>query len=121
MVVRDYFKSVNTDILSWTKIADEIIRWLRSRPYLLALLREVQLSLPTHRPGELPLSVVRGVLTRWTSIYLAYRRLLRLRTALMVFIEDSRLFDSGTPESHAKTRQMVDELRKPLLWHHLSR
>ena len=68
-----------------------------------------------------PLSVIRGVLTRWTSIYLAYRRLLQLRTALMVFVNDPRLLEFGTSESHAKTREMVDELKKPLLWHHLSR
>ncbi|EJF60609.1 hypothetical protein DICSQDRAFT_62505 [Dichomitus squalens LYAD-421 SS1] len=93
--------------------------------------KNVQLNLPTHRPGDSPLSVIRGVLTRWTSIYLAYRRLLQLRTALMVFIEDRfyapsrrdnrRIFESGTLESHAKTREMIEELKKPLLWHHLSR
>ncbi|EJF56157.1 hypothetical protein DICSQDRAFT_72102, partial [Dichomitus squalens LYAD-421 SS1] len=121
LVVHDYFKSANASILSWTKIADEIIRWLRGRPYLLAILRDVQLNLPTHHHGNSPLSVIRGVLTRWTSIYFAYRRLLQLRTALMVFVEDRRLFESGTTESHARTREMVDELKKPLLWHHLSR
>ncbi|KAI0654020.1 hypothetical protein C8Q70DRAFT_926500, partial [Cubamyces menziesii] len=105
-------------IFECTKQADEVIRWLRSRTYLLALLRDIQTSSPGFQ-GQ-PKTVIRGVATRWTSHYLAYRRLLELQPALQLLARDSRLYLSGNAESHAKTRQMLPIIENGLFWHSLT-
>ena len=116
--MHDYFKP-NANIFTYTEQADGLIRWLRGRRYLLALLWDIQLKIPSYR-GR-PKTVIRGVLTRWTSHYLAYRRLLELHPALVALATDDRLFLSGTAETHAKTREMLPVLQNPLLWHGLAR
>ncbi|KAJ2977735.1 hypothetical protein NUW54_g11382 [Trametes sanguinea] len=118
LVVRNYF-GTNAPMFSATKQADELIKWLRSRTYLLALLRDIQTSMPGFK-GQ-PKTVIRGVVTRWTSHYLAYRRLLELQPALQLLAFDQRLFDSGTAESHAKSREMVPVIQNGLFWHSLTR
>ncbi|KAI0349577.1 hypothetical protein OH77DRAFT_1414734 [Trametes cingulata] len=118
LVVRNYFAS-KAPLFSWTKEADEVIKWLRSRTYLLALLRDIQESLPGFQgPAK---TVIRGVATRWTSHYLAYRRLLELHKVLLLLADDPRLFLSGNEESHEKTRSMLAIIRNPLFWHALTR
>ncbi|KAI0801429.1 ribonuclease H-like domain-containing protein [Fomes fomentarius] len=118
LVVHDYFKA-DTDIFVWTKQADEVICWLRSRNYLLALLLDIQKQLPgNHGP---PKTVIRGVLTRWMSYYLAYRRLLELQPVLLMLANDSRIYLSGSADSHEKTRTMIPILRNGLLWHNVAR
>ncbi|KAH9884320.1 ribonuclease H-like domain-containing protein [Cubamyces lactineus] len=113
-VVHDYF-ACKAPIFEWTKQADEVIRWLRSRTYLLALLRDIQMSTPGFQ-GQ-PKTVIRGVATRWTSHYLAYRRLLELQPALQLLARDSRLYLSGNAESHAKTQHMLPIIQDGLFWH----
>lgn len=68
-----------------------------------------------------PLSVIRGVLTRWTSHYIAYHRVLELQPALYALAVDPRLYLSGTEESHEKTREMLKITSNPLFWHGLAR
>ncbi|KAJ3008701.1 hypothetical protein NUW54_g3057 [Trametes sanguinea] len=118
LVVRNYF-SANTRVFDCTKDADELIKWLRGRTYLLALLRDIQTTMPGFQ-GQ-PKTVIRGVVTRWTSHYLAYRRLLELLPALQILAQDHRLFESGTAESHAKSREMIPIIRNGLFWHSLTR
>ena len=72
LIVGDYFES-DSNLLQYCDMAEELISWLRRRPYLLARIRAVRI---THR--KTPLTVLRAVLTRWTSHYLALKWLLEL-------------------------------------------
>ncbi|EPQ50345.1 hypothetical protein GLOTRDRAFT_50634 [Gloeophyllum trabeum ATCC 11539] len=67
------------------------------------------------------LAVVRAVLTRWTSHFLAYRRLLEIKNPLEILASDPRIFESGDAKSHAKTREMLPILRDSMFWHYLAR
>ncbi|KAI0693131.1 ribonuclease H-like domain-containing protein [Cerioporus squamosus] len=93
------------------------------RNYLLGILNEIQLNMPRNANGDPPtaLSVIRGVLTRWTSNYLAYRRVLQLRIPLELLAVDNRIFLSGKEESHQRTRKMLKILKNPLFWHGIAR
>ncbi|KAI0762362.1 hypothetical protein C8Q74DRAFT_1206355, partial [Fomes fomentarius] len=116
-VIHDYFKA-DTDIFVWTKQADEVIHWICSRNYLLALLLDIQKQLlGNHGP---PKTVMRGVLTRWTSYYLAYCRLLELQPVLLTLANDNWIYLSGSADSHEKTRTMIPILRNGLLWHNVA-
>ncbi|KAI0363229.1 hypothetical protein BV20DRAFT_958722, partial [Pilatotrama ljubarskyi] len=118
LVVRNYFGS-KARLFTCTKQADELIKWLRSRTYLLALLRDIQDGLPGFSsPAK---TVIRGVLTRWTSHYLAYHRLLELFPALQVLCHHPGLYESGDEDSHAKTRSMIPIIQDPLFWHSITR
>ncbi|KAI0363606.1 hypothetical protein BV20DRAFT_1007124, partial [Pilatotrama ljubarskyi] len=118
LVVRNYFGS-KARLFTCTKQADELIKWLRSRTYLLALLRDIQDGLPGFSgPAK---TVIRGVLTRWTSHYLAYHRLLELFSALQVLCHHPGLYESGDEDSHAKTRSMIPIIQDPLFWHSITR
>ncbi|KAH9846789.1 hypothetical protein C2E23DRAFT_710903, partial [Lenzites betulinus] len=118
LVVRNYF-GCKAPLFEWTKQADELIKWLRSRTYLLGVLRDVQEGMPGFRGTAK--TIIRGVATRWTSHYLAYRRLLELQGALHILANDPRIYLSGNEESHAKTRSMVPIIQNGLFWHSLTR
>ncbi|SJK98740.1 uncharacterized protein ARMOST_02009 [Armillaria ostoyae] len=66
LIVRDYFKA-DQDFLLYSPLATELITWLRSKTFLLALIREAQL-----RKGASMVTVIRAVITRWTAHYLAF-------------------------------------------------
>lgn len=118
LIVGDYFKS-NAEILVYSTRADQVIAWLRSKLQVLGLLRDVQTLL---RPGCTPLSIIRAVLTRWTSHYLAYRRLLQLRTSVETMLEEdaSSVNESqiitGTSAAQDKAREMVACLKDDMFW-----
>ncbi|KAF9456718.1 hypothetical protein BDZ94DRAFT_1177124 [Collybia nuda] len=68
LVVGDYFKS-DAPVLDYTDEATELITWLRSRTIVLGLIRQAQIDTvgPSHTKA-----VIRAVLTRWTSHYMAF-------------------------------------------------
>ncbi|KAI0776273.1 hypothetical protein BD413DRAFT_470158 [Trametes elegans] len=118
LVVRNYF-GCKAPLFECTKQADELIKLLRSRPYLLGILRDIQEGMPGfHGTAKI---VIRGVATRWTSHYLAYRRLLELQGALHILANDPRIYLSGNEESHAKIRSMITIIQNGLFWHSLTR
>lgn len=119
-VVIDYF-AVKTDIFFWTKQADEIIAWLRSRTYLLGLLNKVQLQLPGAASRGPPKTVIKGAPTRWTTMYLSYKRLLELKLALEHLALHPELNASGNRDSRQKTEDMLNRLKSSLFWHNLAR
>ncbi|KAH9831451.1 uncharacterized protein C8Q71DRAFT_715432, partial [Rhodofomes roseus] len=118
LIVGDYFDDEET--YSWFTIcaeqANEVIVWLRSRTFLLALLREIQ-----ENNGKTPLSVILAALTRWTTHYLSYKRLLDLHTALRILKDHPNLHNSGTRDSLRKTDEMVEIIDSPVFWHNLAR
>ncbi|KAJ6572632.1 hypothetical protein B0H10DRAFT_1670231, partial [Mycena sp. CBHHK59/15] len=120
LVVGDYFKS-DSNFLMYSKQADALIKWLRSKTYILALIRNVQRDANNHI-----LSVIRAVLTRWTAHYLAYRRLLELRPALESIIAADALRSKsdlikGDPKAKAKARTMIQVIRNSSFWYALVR
>jgi hypothetical protein len=105
-VVGDYFKS-NASVLVYAETATELITWLRSKTLVLALLREAQAQADANG-----LSMIRAVLTRWTAHYMAYRRLLELRSTLtsVVYGDESRPQSRiiiGNAGAKAKAREMI--------------
>ena len=108
MVVGDFFKS-RSILLQFTEMATELIAWLRSKTRVL---------------GHLTHSVLRAVLTRWTSHYMAYRRLLQLYPTLksILFADASRpaalkVLVSGDAKARQKAEQMVEIIENPAFWH----
>ena len=117
LIVGDYFKC-NADILVYSSRAEQVITWLRSKTYVLARLRQIQQGAD---PKNTPLSVVRAVITRWTSHFLAYRRLLRLRPYIMTMIlqdecqEKSHII-TGTSSAKAKATEIISYLKDDQFW-----
>ncbi|KAI0075642.1 hypothetical protein K474DRAFT_1599424, partial [Panus rudis PR-1116 ss-1] len=121
LVLGDYFKS-GADFLRYTTLADELITWLRSKTYVLGLLRNIQTELS--QGTRKILSVIRAVLTRWTSHFLAYRRLLELQRFLIILVDkDAALPTSsiitGNAAARNKARSMIALIRNGLFWHSL--
>ncbi|KAI0084021.1 ribonuclease H-like domain-containing protein, partial [Irpex rosettiformis] len=73
------------------------------------------------KPGLAPLSVIRAVLTRWTSHFLAYRRLLQLQTSIMTLLEldeaaaESQLI-TGSAVAKAKATEIISHLKDDRFW-----
>jgi hypothetical protein len=65
--------------LKYSKEASELIAWLRSKSYVLALIRKTQLE-----NGLRVLAIIRAVLTRWTAHYLAFSCLLEVAGTLRI-------------------------------------
>jgi hypothetical protein len=121
-VVGDYFKS-DADVLDYTDRATDLITWLRSKTYLLALLRDAQVQ-----ASKPILSVIRAVLTRWTAHYLAYRRLLQLQPTLTSMVysdenrpENQRQIVRGDAKAKAKSLTMIEIIKTPTFWYALAR
>ena len=105
-------------------LADELITWLRSKTTVMALISEACKSLE----GNIPSSVIRAVITRWTAHYLAYDRLIVLRPALMMVVGndtariEARLGSkiiTGNKNAKTKAEQMVDLIRNEAFWESL--
>ncbi|KAH9068192.1 hypothetical protein EDB83DRAFT_2222872, partial [Lactarius deliciosus] len=124
LIVGDYFK-VETVYTKHSKMACELISWLRSKTQVLARLRVVQVQ-----SGMQPLSVIRAVLTRWTAHYLAFRRLLQLHRPLTVLVNSDAmalphqriLVSPGLSASNKRRAQeMVVIIEDGSFWHSLAR
>ncbi|OAX44359.1 hypothetical protein K503DRAFT_675346, partial [Rhizopogon vinicolor AM-OR11-026] len=67
------------------------------------------------------------VLTRWTAHYLAFRRLLDLKTTLDILAKQERERGSyakivtGDAASRRKAREMLELSEDPLMWHVLAK
>lgn len=125
MIVGDYFKTKGTIFLQYSGQANELIAWLRSKTQILGLIKTALTS-----RGKNPLSVIRPVPTRWTAYYLAYRRLLDLRTTLEFIVVDDankqlseRQVIPATQDRAAreKASRMVEIIKSPLFWNSLAR
>lgn len=124
LVVGDYFK-VETIYVEHSKMACDLIGWLRSKTFVLANLRDIQIQ-----SGRKPLTVIRAVLTRWTAHYLAFQRLLELQHPLQALVNrdampppDQRVLNpqSGTAANKRKAREMTAIIQNSGFWHSLAR
>ncbi|KAI0083543.1 hypothetical protein BDY19DRAFT_900168, partial [Irpex rosettiformis] len=119
LVVVDYFKC-SADIFVYSTQADQVIAWLRSKTFVLSLLRQLQQRL---NPGSTPLSIIRAVPTRWTSHFLAYRRLVKLRYTIMTAIQQDELLPvsqsqliTGNSVAQAKAKEMISYMKDDRFW-----
>ncbi|EKM49946.1 uncharacterized protein PHACADRAFT_51974, partial [Phanerochaete carnosa HHB-10118-sp] len=126
LVVGDYFKKSSANFLEASAEADQVIRWLRSKTQVLAILRKVQ----EEQGVSSPLTVIRAVLTRWTSHYLAYRRLLDLKNWITQVISQDRgrvearqesQLVTGDREAKEKANETLAIIDKAVFWHRLAR
>jgi hypothetical protein len=117
LIVGDLFK-VKDDYVVYGDMAQELITWLCSKTHVLAMLREIQMV----TVGK-TLAVLRAVLTRWLSHYLAYRRLLELRPALELLVtkHENQLMSTGDARSRRKTQAALDTIKNATFWHALAR
>lgn len=122
LVVGDYFKD-NKALLKCTDDATELIGWLRSKTFVLALLNEAQM-----KATGTAKAVIRAVLTRWTAHYMAYRRLLELQPFLrsLVYTEEtlpdrSKQIITGDKDARTKAAAMVEIIKDGSFWHAIAR
>ncbi|KAI6145407.1 hypothetical protein BKA82DRAFT_3981667, partial [Pisolithus tinctorius] len=68
LIVGDLFKA-RDDYTVYGDMAQDLITWLCSKTHVLALLQEIEIQTVTY--GK-TLTILRPVLTHWTSHFLAY-------------------------------------------------
>ncbi|KAK0501978.1 hypothetical protein EDD18DRAFT_1065782 [Armillaria luteobubalina] len=122
LIVGDYFK-VNQGFLKYSTLATELITWLRSKTFLLALIREVQ-----KEKGLRVITVIRAVITRWTAHYLAYRHLLELQSTLKFLAAEDEMLSpkekrvvTGDVKAWRRANMMLGIINDPLFWCSLAR
>jgi len=122
LVVGDYF-GVDSDILKYTDQATELITWLRSKTIVLGLLNQNQ----RETQGRV-LTILRAMLTRWTSHLRAYERLNIVRPNLVsiAWADEGRspadkLIVTGDAKAKAKSQSMIDLIKDNLFWFSLTR
>ncbi|KAF8439857.1 hypothetical protein L210DRAFT_3402144 [Boletus edulis BED1] len=117
LIVGDLFK-VKDDYAVYGDMAQELITWLRGKTRVLALLREIQMATIGRT-----IAILRAVLTRWLSHYLAYRRLLEVRPALELLItkHEFTLLASGNRIACRKTETAIVTIKNATFWHAMAR
>lgn len=79
--------------------------------------------------AQLPLAVIRPVITRWTAHYMAFRRLLILSSSLKSLVygdpgkrDDDRLFDvrSETKKQKEKSVRIQGIIKDNAFWHNIA-
>ncbi|KAI5898768.1 uncharacterized protein SCHCODRAFT_02173469 [Schizophyllum commune H4-8] len=128
LVVGDYFDS-DSDVAASSTQAEELITWLRSKSLLLGLIRQFQLD--AKPPPPTVLTIIRACLTRWTSHYLAFSRLLQLRKVIENVIAKDK-YDAeqlggksciikGKKEAKEKAKKMIALINSGEFWHDVLR
>jgi len=121
-VVGNYL-ACETIFITISRDASELITWLRSKTFVLALIRETQTSL-----RKTAFAVLRIVITRWTAHFLAYRRLLELHQSLEIIVtqeenrpDNEKLIIKGRREAKEHSRKMMKLIQNSVFWHALAR
>lgn len=121
-MVGDYF-GVDSLILEYTEKASDLIAWLRSKTIVLGLLSQNQQETNTQI-----LTILRAMLTRWTSHLRAYERLSLVQHNLIsIAYQDearlpaNKLIVTGDAKAKAKSQEMLDLIKNNLFWHSLTR
>ena len=118
LIVGDYMKC-QAPMLLYGEKATELITWLWSKTYVLALLQVIQINNHINPPPFGDLSVI----LQWTAHYLAYTCLLELRPSLLQLVErnDREPNPANKPLTHdprgrAKAQSMIDLIRDEGFW-----
>lgn len=122
LIVGDYFQA-DSQVLQLTDSAADLITWMRSKKIVLALLRQSQLEAKTRA-----LTVLRAVLTRWTSHFRAYERLIEIQNSLRAIVyqdearsEDAKKIITGDAKAKSKAIDMCNLIKTPAFWIALAR
>ncbi|KAI0633207.1 ribonuclease H-like domain-containing protein [Trametes polyzona] len=122
LITGDYLGS-GSNLLAVSDQAEELIGWLRRRTFVLARIREIQLT-----NGKKAAAVLRAVQTRWTSHYHAFKRLLELQPTLGAILAEDRLRGVSTflvglrgATQKAKAHEMTSLMQNGTFWHALNR
>lgn len=116
-MVGDYFKAKDAGLLQSQDQATELITWLRSKTFVLALLRDIRVA-----SGLKPLTIIRAVISRWTAHYLAYQRLLEMRQALCILVTNPSTVGqiiSGDSRARQKSESMIKIISDIQFWSNL--
>lgn len=112
LLVSDLLKSNNRMLLDYVDQASELTSWLRSKSKLLAMLRNIRES--TNQRG---LTVIRPVLTRWSSHYHSLTRLVQLKDAICHLVSSQDKAVVGTDlRSRQKSQEIISLVRSPDFW-----
>ena len=111
-------------MLKATDQAEELITWLRRRTRILARIRDWQAA-----HGKPQRTVLRAVLTRWTSHFQAITRLLQLQNVLNAILADEKasgvvsVFLAGlrSTKEKAHAQRMIELIESGPFWHSLTR
>ena len=126
LVVGDYFKKSGARFLNASAEAGKVIKWFRSKTFILAQLWAIQ----EEQGIVYPLTIIQVVLTRWIAHYLAYRCLLDLKDYIAAVIMQDRLRQqtrkerqlvTGNADVKAKANEVLVILDKAVFWHQLTR
>ena len=122
LVVGNYL-ACETIFITISREASELITWLRSKTFVLALIRETQISL-----RKTAFAVIRIVVTRWTAHFLAYRCLLELHWSLEIIVtqeenrsDNEKLIIKGRRDAKEHSREMMKLIQNSVFWHALAR
>ena len=119
----NYFEEKSGVLLDVDRAVD-LITWLRSKTLLLALIRN---RYAENNEGRTK-SVLRAVLTRWTSHYMAFHRLLELRTTIQGIMyeelakrPEKQMILVGDKKARTRSTQMIAIIQDSLFWHSITR
>ncbi|KDQ10782.1 hypothetical protein BOTBODRAFT_177857 [Botryobasidium botryosum FD-172 SS1] len=120
LIVGDYFKA-NPMFKHAAEQATTLINWLRSRTFMLSLLRSAQLDLYNRT-----MAIIRAIITRWTAHYLAFARLLETRYALNRIVSDDVAWDksqlvSGKAAVKEHASEAIAIISSPSFWFNIAR
>lgn len=114
---------------TFTKCAEQatdLISWLRSKTFVLGILRDIQVAMNATKPiaERHVLTVICAVLTRWMSHFLAMRQLMELRATLTI-MADQELdcpeaqwqIITGDTRSKKKAERMLKLIKNPIFWY----
>lgn len=101
-------------------MAIELIKWFNNHSYALGILKNEQLAHTT-----IVLILILPILTRWTTHYLAVRRVLLIgayiRSVVELRYDDLVKAGGNRSDAKAKARTVLGYVRDPMFWHGLSR
>ena len=117
LIVGDLFK-VKDDYMEYEDMAQELFTWLRSKTWVLALLREIQMV-----TIGWTVAILQAVLIRWLSHYLAYRWLLEVWPALELLIlkHEDALGRSRNRVARKKAEAAIGTIKNATFWHAMAR
>ena len=121
LVVGNYF-GIDSFILEYTEKASELITWLRSKTIILGLLNQNQCETNSHI-----LTILRAMLTQWTSHLQAYECLNIVWCNLVsIAYQDEaqspqdKLIVTGDARAKAKSQEMLNLIKNQVFWHSLT-
>ena len=120
LVLGDYINK-NANVKLQMMQVSEIINWFNSHSLALHMLYAEQRTLPEFSKGAL--SLIRGVITQWTSHVMSLERLLKLSKAMRsIVVKSSEALETAaaaTPTAIKKACQIIAIIKEDKFWEDL--